>query len=94
MTRRKDGAERGGFEPPIGFDTYNGLANRESIHATPNPTNQLRPNSGGSAHSLPIDNRQTPELRSVIDAWPGLSEPIRAAILAIVRTSTGSGGGR
>ena len=22
------GAERGGFEPPIGFDTYNGLANR------------------------------------------------------------------
>jgi hypothetical protein len=33
-------------------------------------------------------------LASIIEAWPTLPEAIRAAILALVQTSTGKGGGR
>ena len=28
-----------------------------------------------------------PDLQSIIEAWPSLPEPLRAAVLAIVRTS-------
>jgi hypothetical protein len=35
------------------------------------------------ARNGPID----PQLASVIDAWPGLSEPIKAGILAMIRAA-------
>ncbi len=34
-----------------------------------------------------------PDLAQVVDAWPTLPEVIRAAILALVQTSMGKGGG-
>jgi hypothetical protein len=59
-----------------------------------NQSKGLRLETASAAHHLPTDNRQTPELRSVVDAWPGLSAPIRAAILALVSTASGDGGGK
>jgi hypothetical protein len=43
---------------------------------------------------LPTDKRHLPpDLTRVIDAWPSLPEPIKAAVLALVQTAT-KGGGR
>ena len=36
----------------------------------------------------------TPDLAEIIDAWPTLPEPIRAGILAMIRSASGKGGGR
>jgi hypothetical protein len=39
---------------------------------------------------LPIDDRKTPsDLAAVIDTWPDLPEPIKAAVLALVEATTG-----
>ena len=35
----------------------------------------------------------TPDLAEVVAAWPALPEPIRAGILAMIRSASGSGGG-
>jgi hypothetical protein len=35
-----------------------------------------------------------PDLAEIIDAWPALPEPIRAGILAMIRTTFGKGNGR
>ena len=42
--------------------------------------------SGAPPADLPASD---PDLRLVVEAWPTLPEPMRAAILAIVRTATG-----
>jgi hypothetical protein len=49
--------------------------------------------AGGVEASLP---RSVPmpvdaDLQSVVEAWPALAEPIRAAILALVGTARGGG---
>jgi hypothetical protein len=55
--------------------------------------NQLRIAKRASAHSLPTDTCPLPpDLTQVVDAWPSLPEPIKAAVLALVRTATGKGG--
>jgi hypothetical protein len=35
-----------------------------------------------------------PDLAAVVAAWPTLPEPVRAGILAMVRTASGTGDGR
>jgi hypothetical protein len=80
-------AERGGFEPPEPLAEFNGLANREQNSATPNPAKSLR------FASLPLTaqgQRATsnpPDLARVIDAWPALPNPIKAAVLALVNAA-------
>src|SRR5947209_4627924 len=44
-SRRAYQAERGGFEPPKGCDTLNGLANRQGIVVTSEYERQLRSSS-------------------------------------------------
>jgi hypothetical protein len=45
--------------------------------------------------SLPYGpSETTPDLAEIIDAWPTLPEPIRAGILAMIRSASGKGGGR
>jgi hypothetical protein len=45
------------------------------------------------AHSLPTDKCiEPPDLAEVVEAWRSLAQPIRAAILALVRTASGRGG--
>jgi hypothetical protein len=42
------------------------------------------------SHSLPLPfglSEPAPDLAEIIDAWPSLSGPIRAGILAMVRVS-------
>jgi hypothetical protein len=54
----------------------------------------LRVSSDASAQHLPIDTCRLPsDLAAVIEAWPGLAEPIRAAILALVNAALGIGAG-
>ena len=41
---------------------------------------------------LPFGPSDTPhELAEIIDAWPTLPEPIRAGILAMIRSASGKG---
>jgi len=64
---------------------------------------KVRPRSDvTSGHAIPSDDSDSalaprlatvketcPRLAMVVDAWPDLPEPIRAAILAIIRSATG-----
>src|SRR3954466_772099 len=88
-SRRAYQAERGGFEPPIRFNPYNGLANRH-----PSRRNTLiiqRAYVGiNDTPSLPLPYGPAdmpPDLAVVVSAWPDLPEPIRAGILAMVRAA-------
>ena len=76
-------AERGGFEPPKPVSQFNGLANRKQIDATGQSIKYLRSISDGLPTNLPTDTCQTdPDLAEIVDAWPTLSEPIKAALVA------------
>ena len=81
------GTERGGFEPPIGFDTYNGLANLYWPRRKPHTLVDLCVDIYDDlSHPLPIGRSLAdPELSVVVDAWPSLPAAIKTAILAIVR---------
>ena len=47
---------------------------------------------GDQSLPLPYGPPETPpDLAEIIDAWPALPEPIRAGILAMVRSSSGQG---
>jgi hypothetical protein len=61
-------------------------------HLKGKPGQDLRRGLGVVAHHLPTDNRQMPpelpqELRDVVEAWDGLPDSIRSAILVMVRTT-------
>ena len=82
-----DSAERGGFEPPIRFDTYNGLANSNCCERKclthPGVYGRIDPHS---SHPVPTTPFKTPaNLSEVVDAWPSLDDATRAAILSLVR---------
>jgi hypothetical protein len=47
-----------------------------------------------AAHGKRAIQDQAPDLAEVIDAWSYLPVPIRAGILAMVRSASGKGGGR
>jgi hypothetical protein len=34
-----------------------------------------------------------PDLTAVIDAWPALPDPIKAAVMALIQAALGKGGG-
>ena len=81
-------AERGGFEPPRPVSQSNGLANRPSRRAKPNPGKSLRLARESVAHHLPTDTCQNdPDLAAVVTAWPGLPEAIKAGIVAMVKAA-------
>ena len=93
--------ERGGFEPPKGFDTLNGLANRHA--PSPNYLTRKGVNDLSTIafpHPCPtIANRQAslpPDLAAVVNAWPTLPEALKAGIVAMVQASAPppSGGDR
>jgi hypothetical protein len=81
-------AERGGFEPPIGFDTYNGLANLELLSTNSWPAKNLHdPQNPPVAHGKRATHPAFPDLSEVISAWPELPQAIRLGILAMVRAA-------
>jgi hypothetical protein len=49
-------------------------------------------NSLGNPHTASQIDSQTSglpaDLRHVVEAWPGLSQPLKAAVLAIINTTT------
>jgi hypothetical protein len=57
--------------------------------------NQHTPGDGKEAHTqirAQIEKPLEPDLAAVVAAWPSLSAPLRAAILAIANTATSKGG--
>ena len=68
---------------------YNGLANRNVSDVTCLPATGLRSETHRSAHHLPTRADLPPELAEIADAWPGLPEPVKAGILAMVRAAQG-----
>jgi hypothetical protein len=53
----------------------------------------LRITPSSVAHHLPTETRPLPpDLSQIMDAWPSLPEPIKAAVLALVRSVTKAGG--
>jgi len=54
---------------------------------SPSPKD-LREPALSVAHHLPTDTRKTdPELAVVVDAWPHLSEALKAGIVAMVKAA-------
>jgi hypothetical protein len=41
-----------------------------------------------------VTDADVTDLSEIVAAWPSLPEPIRAGILAMVRSASGKGGGR
>ena len=57
--------------------------------------NQYTPGEGKEAHTqirAQIEKPLEPDLAAVVAAWPSLSAPLKAAILAIANTATSKGG--
>lgn len=80
-------AERGGFEPPVAHYALR----RFSKPVTPLPNLQVSKQdtetvSSVLPSSLPELAEIDPELDRMIEAWPTLPEPIRAAIVALIGT--------
>ena len=47
---------------------------------------------GGACQNLCQTLAETdPELAAVVDAWPDLSEPVKAGVLAMIRAATDAG---
>ena len=86
-------AEEVGFEPTepeTGSPVFETGASRD---ATPKPVKGSRRMKDRQSLSLPYGPLETtPELAEIIDAWPTLPEPIRAGILAMIRSASGRGG--
>jgi hypothetical protein len=57
------------------------------IEPTGNSPKKTPPSAEGGAESGAF-NVLDPDLDAVIDAWPGLPEPIRRGILAMIRAGT------
>jgi len=77
------------MEAATGFEPVNsGFANRCHL-----PAKHCRTNSSGSQHPVLASCLATlketcPRLAAIVDGWPDLPEPIRAAILALVNSAT------
>ena len=84
-------AERGRFEPPRPVSQSNGLANRRCRSAKNKPSNTLRLTAPSVSHHLPPETFMDTELAKIIDSWPTLPGPIRAGILAMIRSASGKG---
>jgi len=71
----------------LGLEPRNNTRIRGENSEFPRPagskTGSAQRDSGGALPSL------DPDLAAVVDAWPTLGEPIRAAIRALVETSKG-----
>jgi hypothetical protein len=53
----------------------------------------LRQDTPAVSHSIPTDAcKSDPELAAIVDAWPTLPVPLKAALMAIVRSASGGGG--
>ena len=76
-----------GFEP-----TTSTLARLRSTGEEALEGNELRPPGDGASHMLPTEDSESPphdpQLQSIMTAWPTLSRPIRAAIIAMVETAS------
>ncbi len=64
-----------------------GRLNAQNVNAESNATyndgqSGVAPNPDTSDEKTPLN----PDLQSIIEAWPTLQEPLRAAMLAIVRS--------
>ena len=75
-----------GLEPR----TY-GLKVRHRPDATSCHTTSSDDSDPALAPCLATIKKTCPRLAAVVDAWPDLLEPIRAAILAMIRSATGEG---
>jgi len=66
--------EAAGIEPPMDF-----------------PENSTNPAPGGAENGALAPEKPAidPALASIIDTWPKLPEPLRAGILAMVRSAGG-----
>ena len=85
--RRRTKTERGGFEPPVGFYPHAALAKRCDDPVSPMISSDLaHPGMSGAAPGAAESDDQE-EFASLIAAWPELQAPIRAAMLALVRTA-------
>ncbi len=85
--------DRAGFEPAVEVSPYAGLANRGAAAADSGPTDDLADSCAEAAEAsmdqLPRTFRtQWPELAEVVRVWPGLDEPIRAAIVQLCRVKS------
>jgi len=67
--------------PPRGFE------HAHECSTFNEPAKCAAPCAGLGAEFGPID----PELATVVDAWPSLSEAVRAKVVATVRTALGAG---
>lgn len=64
----------------------NGLS-RNSLNTSTYPDAALA--SASNASSVPKPTPQEPDLQAVIDVWPSLPLPLKAAVLALVRAAEG-----
>jgi Golgi nucleoside diphosphatase len=71
------------------------ITDRLQDHPKHSENSDLRIPAKGVAHHLPIDTCKTdPDLATVVAAWPGLPEVIKAGIVAMVKAIPGKGDGR
>ena len=76
------------MSPRVQLKTPNAQVEKTEIEpTTKTPENPTLPHQGGAENGalISID----PALASIIDAWPKLPEPLRAGILAMIRTASG-----
>ena len=89
-----------GFEPPtVGLeirccdsatsDAGKGSGDRENVVAGLVAGFLAEPAPGRRSDALRESALNDPELQRIVDAWPKLPEPLRAALLAIVQTAGG-----
>ncbi len=78
-------------QPPNGFEPLTcGLQNRCGDSLTHDDTDTYESDGKNLASCLALLRQESPELASIVNAWPTLSGPIRAAILAMIRSATES----
>jgi hypothetical protein len=96
--RKATGTERGGFEPPVRFDPYNGLANRHRTGRNPRDTIGLtthrrtlcplvahRDDQELSPDRAAVVALADPALRVIVESWDRLSPGAREAVEGMVR---------
>jgi hypothetical protein len=88
MANRGEKAEGTGLEPATPYG-----APHLQDDAYPRKTRGklgIRESAGADAGAIETKTEHfAPDLQAVIDAWPALPEPIKAGILAMVRTAAG-----
>jgi len=77
----------GGFEPPKGCDTLNGLANRKRKATTSKSQKHLGHGTPALSVLGQCASQNDPDLAFVIARWSDLPSAVRAGILAMVKAS-------